>query len=401
VATQAQVPDHVPAHLVVDFDIKADTQFGARWQEGAAALFQRHGPVFWTPRYGGHWVVGGYDAVVALARDTAHFSSDPWIYPPLKGAPRMLPINLDPPEHGIYRHPLNAAFGPSAVLAIRDKIRGWADRLIDGFVADGRVDIVPGFAERFPVGVMLDLLGLPYDRADEFRSLMREIVTAPSPQEWARCIERVGEICKPLVELNLREPQDTVIGRLARHSFGGRAITFDELLGYCILIFAAGLDTVVNSLGFGIMHLAQDQALQQRLRANPKLIPRAMEEFLRRYSIVNFHRTVTEDFAFFGAPMKRFDRVTYMTAAANLDPQAYTDPLEIRLDRMEKPHQAFHSGPHRCAGFNLARIEMTVAYEQVLKRLPPFRLDPERPVEIGTGTTFCLASAPLVWDAAG
>jgi len=142
------------------------------------------------------------------------------------------------------------------------------------------------------------------------------------------------------------------------------------------LIFGGGIDTVAASLGFVFLHLARDPDLQAQLRADPTLIPEAVEEFLRRYSLVSVRRRVLRDVEAAGVSMKQGDWVHLMTPLASLDPQAFADPLALDIRRSPNRHTAFSVGPHRCIGSHLARRELVIALEEWLPRLPPFRLAP-------------------------
>ena len=164
------------------------------------------------------------------------------------------------------------------------------------------------------------------------------------------------------------------------------------------MIFRAGLDTASVSLSYGIRHLAEDKKLQSRVRREPALIGKLVEELLRRFSAAQPGRTLTRDITFEGVELKKNDRVFFMIAAANLDPSTFEDPLMVSLDRPNLPHLAFNVGPHRCVGMHLARVELQIAYEELLARLPQFRLDGERVVTASGGHVFALNEVWLRWD---
>ncbi|RYD95278.1 MAG: cytochrome P450 [Sphingomonadales bacterium] len=188
------------------------------------------------------------------------------------------------------------------------------------------------------------------------------------------------------------------MSRLMEHQIDGRDFTIEELVDYGLLLFIAGLDTVANSLVFGMRHLAGDPALQQRLRADPSRIPDAVEELLRRYGVVTVMRLVTRDADFGGVRLKGGDRVMLMLAAANLDPNSFPDPASFDLDRENKVHVTFNAGPHRCVGSHLARLELRVFYEEWFRRMPDVRLDPDGRPAFRAGLTLALDRLPLLWD---
>ncbi|MDY7105147.1 MAG: cytochrome P450 [Actinomycetota bacterium] len=155
-------------------------------------------------------------------------------------------------------------------------------------------------------------------------------------------------------------------------------ITDQHLLGTCFLLLVAGIDTTWSNLGSALWHLATHPDDQQRLRDEPELLPTAVEEFLRFYSPVTMARLVTEDTEFAGCPMHKGDKVLMAFPAGNRDPEMFEDADRFVIDRKKNRHFAFGSGIHRCLGSNLARMEIKVALEVFLERIPTFELaDPD------------------------
>jgi cytochrome P450 len=185
---------------------------------------------------------------------------------------------------------------------------------------------------------------------------------------------------------------------LWRTEIDGKPMTLELMENYGVVLFIAGLDTVMNGMGFGMRHLATDFALQDQLRANPKLVPEAGEELLRRYTFTVPVRRVAKDLEFDGVPMKAGDRVMLFLAGADLTPSEFPQPEQFDLKRENKVHIAFGGGPHRCLGSHLARVELQILYEEVLAGLPRFRLDPERPPIFHGGHVMGVDSLDLVWD---
>src|SRR5262249_26472854 len=159
--------------------------------------------------------------------------------------------------------------------------------------------------------------------------------------------------------LDRREnPRDDLISLLWQSTVDGEPLTLEDMQNYCVLLFIAGLDTVMNGMGHGIRHLAMDLALQDELRAHPKMIVEGAEELLRRYGFVAVPRLVARDLDYDGAPLKRGERVTLFYPMANLDPREFAEPGKFDLGRENKVHLTFGGGPHRCLGSHLARIEL-------------------------------------------
>jgi cytochrome P450 len=368
-------------------------------------------PIFWTPRNGGHWMFLSHAANFKASRDTESFTSR-FISPGQAEAirammpagtphiPNAVPINLDPPEHGQYRAPLQQAFSPKAMLALKEDIRTLANQLIDKVKDRGRSDFMVDIAEPLPVRVFLKLLGLPLERQDEYRALVREHLSdpEPDPRKIMMKLLRITAMMRDTILERRERPQDDLISLLWKSQINGRPTTLDDMENYGVVLFIAGLDTVMNGMCFGVRHLAEDQALQAQLRANPKMIPEAAEELLRRYTFTVPPRKVAKDLVFEGLQMKAGERIMLFLPAADLDPGEFAGSERFDLNREKKAHIAFNTGPHRCLGSHLARVELQTLYEQLLARLPPFRLDPDRPPKFHGGHVIGVDTLSLVWD---
>jgi cytochrome P450 len=151
-------------------------------------------------------------------------------------------------------------------------------------------------------------------------------------------------------------------------------------------------------LGYGIRHLACNPTLQITLRANPKLIVEAAEEILRRYTFTVPSRRVARDVEFAGLAMKEGDRLMIFLPSADLDSHEFDSPEKFDIDREKKTHIAFGAGPHRCLGSHLARVELQIVYEQMLARLPTFRLDERKAAKFRAGNIIAIDSLPIRWD---
>jgi cytochrome P450 len=404
-------PSHVSDAALYDFDMFRDPAFLADPHARILDLVRSAPPVFWTPRNGGHWMILSHAANFKASRDTESFSSEfvsqaqmkammAQLPPGTPHIPQATPINLDPPEHGKYRAPLQRAFSPKAMLALKDDIRSLANQLIDRVIGSGRCDFMADIAEPLPVRVFLKMLGLPLERQSEYRALVTDLLSDAEPDPKKAMVNMLG-ITAMMRETMLDrrdKPRDDLISLLWQSQIEGRPTTMDDMENYAVVLFIAGLDTVMNGMGFGIRHLAQDAALQAELRADPRLIPDAAEELLRRYTFTVPPRRVGKDTVFEGQPMKQGERVMLFLPAADLDPNEFPDADRFDLTREKKPHIAFNVGPHRCLGSHLARIELQILYEQMLARLPQFRLDPAYPPKFHGGHVIGVDTLTLVWD---
>lgn len=407
----APIPDHVSPQAVYDFDMRFDPALLANPHERVRELVRDAPPVFWTPRNGGRWIATGHAAVFQAARDPEHFSST---YMPRekmlamlammpKGTPRIpqsVPITLDPPEHAKYRAPLQQSFSPKAVKAREESVRELANDLIDAVIGKGHCDFIPAIAEPLPVKVFLRMMGLPEARLGEFRDLVHEFLakTLANPMEGASMSRKVADAMLGEIMARKNVPRDDLISLLWQTEIDGKPMTLELMEDYAVLLFVAGLDTVINGMGFGIRHLAMDSELQDQLRANPDLIPDAAEELLRRYTFTIPMRRVAKDVELGGWTLKTGDWLALYLPGADLDRRVFDAPERFDLNRENNAHIAFGAGVHRCLGSHLARVELQVLYTQILSRLPKFRLDPDKPVKFHAGNIIAVDSLPLRWD---
>ena len=404
----AAQPGHVPDALVYDFDMYNDERMETDLPQRLLEVAREAPPIFWTPRNGGHWMISRFGAVTRAARDWESFSSDhrkqaeamAAALPPGTDLLLPVPILIDPPDHTKFRAPLNAAFSPRVMMALKDKIRALTVEQIEKVKPQGHCEFIEAIGEPIPVQVFLELFGLPVARRTEFRAAVREhFATVPTGlhDSQKRLQKLVGVLEDTLVDRR-DHPRDDLISLLWQATVDGRPVTLGDMRNYCVLLFIAGLDTVMNAMGFGARHLASDPALQEELRGNPRLVPEATEEFLRRYGIVKSPRIVARDLVYEGVAMKAGERVFLYNPAANLDPGEFPDPGRIDLHRENKAHITFAAGPHRCIGSHLARIELQTLYEEMLARLPTFRLDPDKPVRYKCNPVLGPKQVHLRWD---
>jgi cytochrome P450 len=408
----APKPAHVPDSLVVDFDLFKDPELLKDPHARALDLVTHAPPVFWTPRQGGHWVFVGHEANFELGRDWESFTSQPIpeaqrqammaaMPPGMPHIPQPVPITVDPPEHTKFRVVLNSVFSPKAMNALKDDIRQRARRLIAAIRPQGRAEFMGAVAEPMPVQVFLKVLGLPLERQAEYRAMVKTHLATldMDPAQSIQKIRSIAEVMRPTFEERRENPQDDMISYLWQAKVDGRPTTMEDMENFGVLLFIAGLDTVMNGIGFGVKHLAQDLPLQQRLRANPELIADAAEELLRRYTFTVPTRKVAKDLTFLGVEMKAGERVDMFLPGADLDPKRFAQPSKYDLDREDKVHIAFATGPHRCVGSHLARIELQILYEELLAGLPEFKLDPEKPPTYTGGHILGITTLDLVWSA--
>ena len=380
-----------PEHLRTEFDVYDPGLGGTTdsFNEEIAKLAAK-GPVVFSSAYGGHWIVTGYEEVHAVLRDPATFSS----YPNNlvnAGDGKFIPLELDPPEHTAYRHALQPLFSPTRMKVLEPRIRAMVNRLIDGFATRGSAEFISEFAHELPTSVFLQLMDWPLADAPMFTEMTditlqgkpgaTEEESAAARQQAAQ--QMFGYFAGVLANRRARPGADdvttTIINTPVEIEGSARLLTDEELCRMFFLLLIAGLHTVQGSLAWSVLHLSARPDERQRLIDDPALLPSAVEEMLRIESAVSMGRRVTRDTELGGVKLKAGDQLLVVLAGANRDGRQFNEPDEVRIDQAPNRHLAFGSGPHRCLGSHLARIELTIALEEIHRRIPDYRLDPGQP----------------------
>jgi len=363
-------------------------------------------PVAHTDRRGSTWLPTTYKDVVALAHDIEHFSSLDIVVIPFTGEEPdepvlpygVPPISADPPMHTWTRRLLLPWMSHRKVESYEAMTRDLCSRLIDGFLADGRADAAADYAQQIPVRVIAHILGVPESLSDTFTGWVRAVLEFADDEERRR--EGTLALIEYFVtELERRksEPGDDLLSALLQAEQDGLPLEDAVVLGIAAITLIAGVDTTWSAIGSSLWHLATHPEDAKTLATDPEAMPLAIEELLRAYSPVTMARIVTSDVEFEGCPMKAADKVLMNFPAANRDPAAFEDPDQVILDRAHNRHVAFGSGIHRCAGSNLARMELRVAIEEWLRRIPDFRIDEGAEVTWAGGQVRGPRSVPVVF----
>lgn len=341
-------------------------------------------PVAHTERYGGGWFPATHEYVSEVANDTEHFTSRTILVgngrPGEMAPPAPIgvspPISSDPPFHQIARRLILPAFAPRPIAALEPQIRQLCDSLLDRLEGQPYVDGGEEYAQHIPPAVISKMLGFPDADEQLFRDFVNVVLkSADLPRE-----ERIERV-RPVFEYFQRQiaehresPRDDLTSFLLDAEILGEKLSDRHVLGTMVLILIAGIDTTWSAIGASLWHLASHPQDLERLANDPELMPTAIEEFLRFYAPVTMARLVKEDYEFHGCPMKQDDWVLLGFPAANRDPAAFVDADRFIIDREVNRHVAFGLGIHRCAGSNLARLELRIALESFIARYPRFEL---------------------------
>jgi cytochrome P450 PksS len=289
-------------------------------------------------------------------------------------------LSQDPPNHTRLRALVGKAFTPRLVERLRPRIQQLAAESLDRIAPLGKADLIEDYAFPIPITVIAELLGVPVEDRDRFRSWSNAFISAPptaeSIERLASAVEDYVEYFRRLFELRRREPQDDLISALVRVEQDGDRLSEPELFSMASLMLIAGHETTVNLIGNGTLALLQHPDQLERLRREPELIRSAIEELLRHSGPVEAatERYAAEDIEIGGVTIRRGELVHVMLSSANRDGSRFVDPDEVDLTRDTRQHLAFGHGIHYCVGAALARLEGQVAIGALIQRFPSLRL---------------------------
>jgi cytochrome P450 len=405
----ASAPVAMPEHPPVTDWLRDFDHTDPRWTEDPFPIWDElraESPVVHTDRFLGCYMPTTYAAVREIAQDTEHFSSRRVIVRDVRpditqSAP---PITSDPPEHKPAKQFLLPPFTPDAMKKLEPRVRAICNELIDEFIADGKCDAAERYTKHIPVRAIAHMLGIPEKDGELFIKWIHEILVLGIKDDDAliRGAREMTEYFAGHVEQRKKHPTGDLITTLMNaRDKNGQPLSDGHVLGSLRLLLIAGIDTTWSAIGASLWHLAKTPEDRLRLVAEPALMPTAVEELLRAYSPVTMAREVMKETMISGCPVKPGNMVLLSFPAANRDPAMFPDADKVVLDRKENRHAAFGLGIHRCVGSNLARMEMTVAIEEWLKRIPDFRLDPAGQVTWSEGTVRGPRQLPLLFGRAG
>lgn len=349
-------------------------------------------PVAHTDRFGGAWLPTRHEDVSAIAKNTDQFSSQgiivtdwrPDVPAPIGYAP---PITSDPPFHERARRILLPSFAPKTIDRWEDVARATCHELLDEIEAANApvTDAATDYAQHIPVRIIAKMLGVPSEDGDRFRIFIHRILEAPGQSGPIEFEDTLFYYLQQITAQRRADPGDDLISMLLEQEIDGEPLTPDHVVGTIALLLIAGIDTTWSAIGASLWHLAQHPDDRRRWIEDPAVRPLAIEEFLRFYAPVTMARLVAEDTQIGECPVKAGDWTLLSFPAANRDPEAFEDADTFIIDRARNRHAAFGLGIHRCVGSNLARMELTVAVDEWMKRFGDFELSNPEAVRWATG----------------
>lgn len=377
-----------------------DPEFFALADYHAALRELRHSdPVHWgVGKHGwGYWSVTRYDDCQAVYRDPETFCSSRGIALPTQPPEEerraqelggnLMMIQLDPPRHTKVRQVFKKWFTPLAIARMEADFRAIATELIDAVAERGSCDLVVELAARMPTAVICQMLAVPKSDWNYLINLGNRSVGSTDPEyhgqataaDTARQAQADAfQYFGAMLGARRSRPGSDLVSVVANCEVDGKKLDDSEVLADCFLLLLGGLETTRNAISGGILELMHQHEQRELLRAQPQLINSAVEEILRWTSpIAHIMRTATRDTELAGRSIKRGQKVAIWNASANRDEQVFADPYRFDITRSPNYHLAFGYGEHFCLGSNLAKLEIKVTVEEVLRRLRDLELDGE------------------------
>jgi cholest-4-en-3-one 26-monooxygenase len=355
----------------------------------ALRLLRAEAPVYFHHEPGGRgfWVVSKYDDVVTVGKDPGRFSShrggtNIQDYPPENlSTIQLLMLNMDPPQHNKFRRLVSQGFTPRMTAAIEPSIRAATRQILDRVAAKGECDFVRNIAAELPLVVIAELMGVPQEDRGKLFDWSNRLIGFDDP-EFQTSMEQGREAAmemwfyaNQLAAERKDVKSDDLVHVLMNAEVDGEALTEMEFDAFFLLLAVAGNETTRNLISGGMLALIEHPEQRKRLIADPSLIPSAIEEMLRWVTpVMYFRRTATRDTELRGTKIKEDDKVCVYYTSANRDEDVFPDPYTFDVGRTPNEHLAFGVGQHFCLGNSLARLEIRVMFEELIKRLPDIEL---------------------------
>lgn len=350
------------------------------------ARMRQESPVFVDPQ-SGVVSVFRYDDTQRVLSDYTSFSSERGAHNPSEEqALSASMISSDPPRHRRLRNLVTQAFTPRAVALLEPRISAIVTELLDQIDSRGahdaaQVDFIEEFAVPLPVIVIAEMLGVPAERRADFRRWSDILVTTGGARGWAKLAEAQREMAAffgQMIAQRRAEPRDDLISHLVTAEIDGERLTQVELIGFCMLLMVAGNETTTNLLGNAILSMEEQPEAWQRLRAEPTLIPSAIEEVLRYTSPVqSMFRVARGEERLGDVAIQPGQPVIAWIGSANRDETQFPGADRFDITRMPNRHLAFGYGIHFCLGAPLARLEGRIALEALARRAESIRVAPD------------------------
>lgn len=395
-------PDHVPDDRVIDFDVYQKPPAGVCPQQMWFDMRTnaKH-PVMWTPHNGGHWIAMEPGLTESVLSDWDTFSTKVVMVPrePMgETYSKYLPLPLDPPNHNEFRRILNENLGAKSIGRMTEDVEKLTIALIDSFKDKGRCNFTTEFAEQLPVRIFMRVVDLPEEDLPRLKYLADQFTRPDGSISHPEVERQFSEYIGPIVRSRRGQQGGDLITEMVNSKVFDRPITDVEAENMCIEVLIAGLDTVVNLLGFIFSYLAQNHDLRRTLASTPSLQDDAILEFLRRFPLVSNAREVRREVEFGGVTLKPRDMIMGSTILVAMSEETNSQPLEFQLKRPKRHFFLFGKGIHICPGAPLARLELKIILKEWLARIPEFRLVEGANLSYMSGIVSAVSQFELEWE---
>jgi len=372
-----------------DIDIYDPDLYVAGVPHDAFAQLRAASPVCWHPEPNGR---EGFYCILKYA-DVMQISKNPQLFSSNRGTnietvePDELPLlqaimlNMDPPQHSKFRRIVSQGFVPRVIDRLEPHVRELARNIVDAIADKGECDFVRDVAAELPLQVIVELMGLPIDDRHRVFEWSNRLIGFDDPEfgtsreDGRAAATEMWMYANELAERRKAEPKDDIVTSLLRGSVDGENLTELEFDSFFLLLAVAGNETTRNLVSGGMLALMENPEQQARLVADPSLIPSAVEEMLRWVSpVMHFRRTATRDTEIRGEKIREGDKVVMFYPSANRDEEVFPRAMSFDVTRAPNEHLAFGIGEHFCLGSKLARLEIRIIFEEILRRLPDISL---------------------------
>ena len=326
------------------------------------------------------FIVYRHEDIVQMLRDNETFSSAIIISAFGDVLGKQVMLGMDEPEHGRHRALVSKAFSQKALARWEDNLVGKVgNELIDGFARVGKADLVKDFTFPYPTQIIAGLLGLPRDDYPQFQRWSISLLSFTiNPERGKAASEALVKYFSPILEARRAEPRDDLISSLAQAEIDGEKLSDEEIYSFLRLLLPAGVETTYRSLGNLLFALLSHREQFEAVKADRSLLPQAIEEAVRWDApLLNITRVTTRETELSGVKIPAGCSVMPMLGAANRQEDRYPEPNEFDIFRAAKGNVGWGYGVHVCLGMHLARMEMRVAMNLLIDRLPNLRFDPE------------------------
>ena len=383
--------------MVTPIDLSNPDSFASGFPHEFFRELRREAPVFWhegeyvppdaPPELGlkpgpGYWILSKYDDIKYVSKNPGLFASTPSIViqDPILEEQRLAPpsmIGMDPPAHARYRRLVSGGFTPRAIAGQEPHHHQIVASILDKVASKGECDFVTDLAAELPLGVICEFLGVPHGDRHKVFEWSNRMLGGEDP-EYALPLQEARQVAidmfvyaNTLAEDRRETPRDDLISALLHGQVDGERLSTPEFDSFFMLLSIAGNETTRNLISHGMMLLMDHPEARERLIRQPERIPLAVEEMLRfRPPVMYFRRTATRDCEIRGQKIAKGDKVTVWYASANRDEDVFPDPDTFDISRTPNDHLAFGIGEHFCLGAHLARMELRVMFEHLLRRFP-------------------------------